>query len=36
MIQLNFLFGHIWLDPETVCSLDYDPGRACFAGSDPA
>ena len=29
------LFRHIWLDPETVCYLDYNSDRACSAGPDP-
>jgi hypothetical protein len=30
------VFGHIWLDPETVCYLDYyNPNRACYAGPVP-
>ena len=31
----SVLFRHIWLDPETVCYLDYDSDRACSAGPDP-
>ncbi len=26
------MFRHIWLDPETVCYLDYDSDRACSVG----
>ena len=30
------VFRHIWLDPETVCYLDYyNPSRACSAGPVP-
>jgi hypothetical protein len=29
------LFRHIWLDPETVCYLDYDSDRACSVGPNP-
>jgi hypothetical protein len=29
------VFRHIWLDPETVCYLDYDSDRACSVGPNP-
>ncbi len=25
---LLFMFRHIWIDPETVCYIDYDSDRA--------
>ncbi len=35
-LEQSRVMQHIWLDPETVCSLDFDPDRACSAGPDPA
>ena len=29
------MFRHIWLDPETVCYLDYDSDRACSVRPNP-
>ncbi len=28
---MSLVFRHIWLDPETVCYLDYDSDLVCFA-----
>ncbi len=29
------MFRHIWLDPETVCYLEYDSDWACSVGPNP-
>ncbi len=30
-----YLFKHIFLNPETLCYLDYDSDRACSVGPNP-